>query len=44
MENVENYVYFCLLAVLADRGYRLSNDAAEAKDGILERDVAVMRI
>ena len=38
LENPANYVWLCLLARLADRGWRLHSDKNLADAGVLERD------
>ncbi|KAL9615885.1 MAG: hypothetical protein Q9160_009183 [Pyrenula sp. 1 TL-2023] len=39
LNNADNYTYFSLLAVLADRHFRLSKTPAEARDGKLVYDL-----
>ena len=43
INNAQNYVWFSLLAVLADRGYRLHTDDRKAEHGFLEHDASLMQ-
>ena len=36
LRNVNNFVYFCLLAKLVDLDFRLSKDEKEAHEGVLD--------
>ena len=37
LTNVDNYVYFCLLAMMRDHGWRLARDEKRARAGRFER-------